>query len=197
MQIELQTDSFLSSSEHAAPPKKPPRPGASSHPAGVSVLNSTDSYNEGVKVPNLPHRKLLWKTKLFYSFRCVFCMCDFTIITAAVFKPHKVWNSTKRTHTRTHSEAGKISICTYGSPSGAASMPTDAVCQASLKSSLFLKPLSHTQAHNCSAGPLIKRSLHTKNPAVSIPARFPDAVGQRAGGLASNSRNAVQNGKYN
>ncbi len=75
-------------------------------------------------------------------------------------------------------------------------MPTDA-CQASLKSSLFLKPLSHTQAHNCSAGPLIKRSLHTKNPAVSIPARFPDAVGQRAGGLASNSRNAVQNGKYN
>lgn len=62
-------------------------------------------------------------------------------------------------------------------------MPTDAVCQASLKSSSFLKPLSHTQAHNCSAGPLIKRSLHTKNPAVSIPARFSDTVGQRAGVL--------------
>uniref|UniRef100_A0A671QJ89 Focal adhesion kinase 1 n=1 Tax=Sinocyclocheilus anshuiensis TaxID=1608454 RepID=A0A671QJ89_9TELE len=50
MQIELQTDSFLSSSEHAAPPKKPPRPGAPSHPAGVSGLNPTDSYNEGVKI---------------------------------------------------------------------------------------------------------------------------------------------------
>uniref|UniRef100_A0A8C2DBL7 Focal adhesion kinase 1 n=1 Tax=Cyprinus carpio TaxID=7962 RepID=A0A8C2DBL7_CYPCA len=50
MQIELLTDSFLSSSEHAAPPKKPPRPGAPSHPAGVSCLNPTDSYNEGVKI---------------------------------------------------------------------------------------------------------------------------------------------------
>ncbi len=56
MQIELKNDSFLSSSEHAAPPKKPPRPGA--HPAGVSGLNPTDSYNEGVKVPELPHGKL-------------------------------------------------------------------------------------------------------------------------------------------
>uniref|UniRef100_A0A672KHH0 Focal adhesion kinase 1 n=1 Tax=Sinocyclocheilus grahami TaxID=75366 RepID=A0A672KHH0_SINGR len=44
------TDSFLSSSEHAAPPKKPPRPGAPSHPAGVSGLNPIDSYNEGVKI---------------------------------------------------------------------------------------------------------------------------------------------------
>ncbi|XP_016090379.1 focal adhesion kinase 1-like isoform X9 [Sinocyclocheilus grahami] len=35
--------------EHAAPPKKPPRPGAPSHPAGVSGLNPTDCYNEGVK----------------------------------------------------------------------------------------------------------------------------------------------------
>lgn len=58
MQIELMTDSFLLSSEHAAPPKKPPRPGALSHPAGVSGLNPTDSYNEGVKVPELPHGKL-------------------------------------------------------------------------------------------------------------------------------------------
>ncbi|XP_042628631.1 focal adhesion kinase 1-like isoform X7 [Cyprinus carpio] len=35
--------------EHAAPPKKPPRPGAPGHPAGVSSLNPTDSYNEGMK----------------------------------------------------------------------------------------------------------------------------------------------------
>ncbi|XP_073728323.1 focal adhesion kinase 1 isoform X5 [Misgurnus anguillicaudatus] len=36
--------------EHLAPPKKPPRPGAPSHPAGVSGLNPTESYNEGVKI---------------------------------------------------------------------------------------------------------------------------------------------------
>uniref|UniRef100_A0A8C1DSF2 Focal adhesion kinase 1 n=1 Tax=Cyprinus carpio carpio TaxID=630221 RepID=A0A8C1DSF2_CYPCA len=36
--------------KHTAPPKKPPRPGAPSHPAGVSCLNPTDSYNEGVKI---------------------------------------------------------------------------------------------------------------------------------------------------
>uniref|UniRef100_A0A671LEV8 Focal adhesion kinase 1 n=1 Tax=Sinocyclocheilus anshuiensis TaxID=1608454 RepID=A0A671LEV8_9TELE len=36
--------------KHAAPPKKPPRPGAPSHPAGVSGLNPTDCYNEGVKI---------------------------------------------------------------------------------------------------------------------------------------------------
>uniref|UniRef100_A0A672MFS8 Focal adhesion kinase 1 n=1 Tax=Sinocyclocheilus grahami TaxID=75366 RepID=A0A672MFS8_SINGR len=41
---------LFSSSEHAAPPKKPPRPGAPSHPAGVSGLNPTDCYNEGVKI---------------------------------------------------------------------------------------------------------------------------------------------------
>ncbi|XP_016410040.1 focal adhesion kinase 1-like [Sinocyclocheilus rhinocerous] len=39
----------IGKAEHAAPPKKPPRPGAPSHPAGVSGLNPTDSYNEGVK----------------------------------------------------------------------------------------------------------------------------------------------------
>uniref|UniRef100_A0A673N980 Focal adhesion kinase 1 n=1 Tax=Sinocyclocheilus rhinocerous TaxID=307959 RepID=A0A673N980_9TELE len=33
-----------------SPPKKPPRPGAPSHPAGVSGLNPTDCYNEGVKI---------------------------------------------------------------------------------------------------------------------------------------------------
>uniref|UniRef100_A0A8C0YEM4 non-specific protein-tyrosine kinase n=1 Tax=Cyprinus carpio carpio TaxID=630221 RepID=A0A8C0YEM4_CYPCA len=41
---------LLLSSEHAAPPKKPPRPGAPGHPAGVSSLNPADSYNEGVKI---------------------------------------------------------------------------------------------------------------------------------------------------
>ncbi|RXN31702.1 focal adhesion kinase 1-like isoform X5 [Labeo rohita] len=40
----------IGKAEHAAPPKKPPRPGAPSHPAGVSGLNPTDSYNEGVKI---------------------------------------------------------------------------------------------------------------------------------------------------
>ncbi|KAL2083901.1 hypothetical protein ACEWY4_019419 [Coilia grayii] len=36
--------------EHAAPPKKPPRPGAPSHLGSVASLNPTDSYNEGVKI---------------------------------------------------------------------------------------------------------------------------------------------------
>lgn len=44
-----------------------------------------------------------------------------------------------------HIEPCKISICTHGPPSGAAYMPTDAVCQASLKSSSFLKP-PHTRS---------------------------------------------------
>ncbi|XP_078397122.1 focal adhesion kinase 1 isoform X2 [Cetorhinus maximus] len=37
--------------EHAAPPKKPPRPGAPSHGGSIASLNSPiDSYNEGVKI---------------------------------------------------------------------------------------------------------------------------------------------------
>ncbi|TRY66897.1 hypothetical protein DNTS_028506, partial [Danionella cerebrum] len=36
--------------EHAAPPKKPPRPGAQSQAAGVSAINPTESYNEGLKI---------------------------------------------------------------------------------------------------------------------------------------------------
>ncbi|XP_072561892.1 protein tyrosine kinase 2aa isoform X11 [Paramormyrops kingsleyae] len=36
--------------EHAAPPKKPPRPGAPSHLGSVASLNPVDSYNEGVKI---------------------------------------------------------------------------------------------------------------------------------------------------
>ncbi|XP_052003701.1 focal adhesion kinase 1-like isoform X3 [Xyrauchen texanus] len=40
----------IGKAEHAAPPKKPPRPGAPGHPAGVSGLNPTDRYNEGVKI---------------------------------------------------------------------------------------------------------------------------------------------------
>ncbi|KAJ8386814.1 hypothetical protein AAFF_G00166090 [Aldrovandia affinis] len=36
--------------EHAAPPKKPPRPGAPSHLGSLASLNPVDSYNEGVKI---------------------------------------------------------------------------------------------------------------------------------------------------
>ncbi|XP_046886903.1 focal adhesion kinase 1 isoform X6 [Hypomesus transpacificus] len=36
--------------EHAAPPKKPPRPGAPSHLGSLACLNPVDSYNEGVKL---------------------------------------------------------------------------------------------------------------------------------------------------
>ncbi|XP_071252246.1 focal adhesion kinase 1-like isoform X3 [Salvelinus alpinus] len=36
--------------EHAAPPKKPPRPGAPSHLGSLASLNPVDSYNEGVKL---------------------------------------------------------------------------------------------------------------------------------------------------
>ncbi|XP_026148815.1 focal adhesion kinase 1-like isoform X5 [Mastacembelus armatus] len=36
-------------SEHAAPPKKPPRPGAQSQVGSVACLNTGDSYNDGVK----------------------------------------------------------------------------------------------------------------------------------------------------
>ncbi|XP_037836285.1 focal adhesion kinase 1 isoform X13 [Kryptolebias marmoratus] len=35
--------------EHAAPPKKPPRPGAQSQVGGLACLNTGDSYNDGVK----------------------------------------------------------------------------------------------------------------------------------------------------
>lgn len=35
-------------SEHVAPPKKPPRPGAQSQVS--ACLNTADSYNDGVKV---------------------------------------------------------------------------------------------------------------------------------------------------
>ncbi|KAM8871171.1 focal adhesion kinase 1-like isoform 9-T9 [Spinachia spinachia] len=36
--------------EHAAPPKKPPRPGAQGQVGSLTCLNSGDSYNEGVKL---------------------------------------------------------------------------------------------------------------------------------------------------
>ncbi|XP_070823465.1 focal adhesion kinase 1-like isoform X8 [Chaetodon trifascialis] len=36
--------------EHAAPPKKPPRPGAQSQVGSLACLNTGDSYNDGVKV---------------------------------------------------------------------------------------------------------------------------------------------------
>ncbi|XP_060937743.1 focal adhesion kinase 1-like isoform X1 [Limanda limanda] len=39
--------------EHAAPPKKPPRPGAQSQVGSLACLNSGDSYNDGVKLQ--PH----------------------------------------------------------------------------------------------------------------------------------------------
>uniref|UniRef100_A0A3Q3B6H8 Focal adhesion kinase 1 n=1 Tax=Kryptolebias marmoratus TaxID=37003 RepID=A0A3Q3B6H8_KRYMA len=40
----------LSGAEHAAPPKKPPRPGAQSQVGGLACLNTGDSYNDGVKL---------------------------------------------------------------------------------------------------------------------------------------------------
>ncbi|KAF0045226.1 hypothetical protein F2P81_001755 [Scophthalmus maximus] len=36
--------------EHAAPPKKPPRPGAQSQVGSMACLNTGDSYNDGVKL---------------------------------------------------------------------------------------------------------------------------------------------------
>ncbi|XP_076016824.1 focal adhesion kinase 1-like isoform X5 [Genypterus blacodes] len=36
--------------EHAAPPKKPPRPGAPSQVGSLACLNTGDSYNDGVKL---------------------------------------------------------------------------------------------------------------------------------------------------
>lgn len=39
-------------SEHVAPPKKPPRPGAPAHLSNLASLCPVDSYNEGVKVHN-------------------------------------------------------------------------------------------------------------------------------------------------
>uniref|UniRef100_A0A8B9JP76 Focal adhesion kinase 1 n=1 Tax=Astyanax mexicanus TaxID=7994 RepID=A0A8B9JP76_ASTMX len=36
--------------DHAVPPKKPPRPGAPTHPASAACLNPADSYNDGVKI---------------------------------------------------------------------------------------------------------------------------------------------------
>ncbi|XP_062255175.1 focal adhesion kinase 1-like isoform X2 [Platichthys flesus] len=39
--------------EHAAPPKKPPRPGAQSQVGSLACLNTGDSYNDGVKLQ--PH----------------------------------------------------------------------------------------------------------------------------------------------
>ncbi|XP_066539483.1 focal adhesion kinase 1 isoform X1 [Hoplias malabaricus] len=36
--------------DHAVPPKKPPRPGAPTHPPGAACHNSADSYNDGVKI---------------------------------------------------------------------------------------------------------------------------------------------------
>nr|XP_046181846.1 focal adhesion kinase 1-like isoform X2 [Oncorhynchus gorbuscha] len=40
----------LGKSEHVAPPKKPPRPGAPSHLGSLASLNPLESYNEGVKI---------------------------------------------------------------------------------------------------------------------------------------------------
>uniref|UniRef100_A0A674EP44 non-specific protein-tyrosine kinase n=1 Tax=Salmo trutta TaxID=8032 RepID=A0A674EP44_SALTR len=44
------SDGSFASTEHAAPPKKPPRPGAPSHLGSLASLNPVDSYNEGVKL---------------------------------------------------------------------------------------------------------------------------------------------------
>uniref|UniRef100_A0A8C7JWB5 Focal adhesion kinase 1 n=1 Tax=Oncorhynchus kisutch TaxID=8019 RepID=A0A8C7JWB5_ONCKI len=47
---DLVSDGSFASTEHAAPPKKPPRPGAPSHLGSLASLNPVDSYNEGVKL---------------------------------------------------------------------------------------------------------------------------------------------------
>uniref|UniRef100_A0A8K9Y4F9 non-specific protein-tyrosine kinase n=1 Tax=Oncorhynchus mykiss TaxID=8022 RepID=A0A8K9Y4F9_ONCMY len=44
------SDGSFASTEHASPPKKPPRPGAPSHLGSLASLNPVDSYNEGVKL---------------------------------------------------------------------------------------------------------------------------------------------------
>uniref|UniRef100_A0A8C9YD67 Focal adhesion kinase 1 n=1 Tax=Sander lucioperca TaxID=283035 RepID=A0A8C9YD67_SANLU len=41
---------MLFTAEHAAPPKKPPRPGAQSQVGSLACLNTGDSYNDGVKL---------------------------------------------------------------------------------------------------------------------------------------------------
>uniref|UniRef100_A0A3B4UWZ8 Focal adhesion kinase 1 n=1 Tax=Seriola dumerili TaxID=41447 RepID=A0A3B4UWZ8_SERDU len=41
---------MLFPAEHAAPPKKPPRPGAQSQVGSLACLNTGDSYNDGVKL---------------------------------------------------------------------------------------------------------------------------------------------------
>uniref|UniRef100_A0A672GM38 Focal adhesion kinase 1 n=1 Tax=Salarias fasciatus TaxID=181472 RepID=A0A672GM38_SALFA len=41
---------LLFPAEHAAPPKKPPRPGAQSQVGSLACLNTGDSYNDGVKL---------------------------------------------------------------------------------------------------------------------------------------------------
>lgn len=46
----IMSNSFFFSTEHVAPPKKPPRPGAPAHLGNLAGLCPMDSYNEGVKV---------------------------------------------------------------------------------------------------------------------------------------------------
>lgn len=48
--IFFQNFYLLFPTEHAAPPKKPPRPGAQSQVGSLACLNTGDSYNDGVKV---------------------------------------------------------------------------------------------------------------------------------------------------
>lgn len=55
------TLTHISVSEHVAPPKKPPRPGAPAHLTNLSSLCPVDSYNEGVKV-------WIYKTQLHVSY---------------------------------------------------------------------------------------------------------------------------------
>lgn len=40
----------IGKAEHAAPPKKPPRPGATGQVCGLACVNTGDSYNDGVKL---------------------------------------------------------------------------------------------------------------------------------------------------
>uniref|UniRef100_A0A671VPC6 Focal adhesion kinase 1 n=1 Tax=Sparus aurata TaxID=8175 RepID=A0A671VPC6_SPAAU len=49
-EIFFQNFYLLFPTEHAAPPKKPPRPGAQSQVGSLACLNTGDSYNDGVKL---------------------------------------------------------------------------------------------------------------------------------------------------
>ncbi len=61
---------MLFPAEHAAPPKKPPRPGAQSQVGSLACLNTGDSYNDGVKVHTHTHTQRK-ETKITFTQACI------------------------------------------------------------------------------------------------------------------------------